>query len=184
MRFGVLGPLEVRVDGEVVAIGGPQQRRILALLLQRPGHTVSTTRMVDCLWDEGAAPDGAMLDALAQAYAAKKERDRESLERMVAYAQSGRCRWRLLLEHFEGAPDVERCGTCDNCRHLAENAAQAAQPDPVDTRPPAESAAFQVGDLVRTRRHGTGSVVAADAHQRQHKLADQHRAADDCADQE
>src|SRR5262245_40007826 len=59
MRYGVLGPVEVSVDGEVVAIGGPQQRRILALLLQRPGHAVSTTRMVDCLWGDGAAPDGA-----------------------------------------------------------------------------------------------------------------------------
>ena len=59
MRYGVLGPVEVSVDGEVVAIGGPQQRRILALLLQRPGQAVSTTRMVDCLWGDGEAPDGA-----------------------------------------------------------------------------------------------------------------------------
>ena len=64
MRYGVLGPVEVRVDGEVVAIGGPQQRRILALLLQRPGHAVSTTRMVDCLWGDGAAPDGAARSVL------------------------------------------------------------------------------------------------------------------------
>ena len=37
MRYGVLGPVEVDVENEVVAIGGPQQRRMLALLLQRPG---------------------------------------------------------------------------------------------------------------------------------------------------
>lgn len=59
MRYGVLGPIEARVDNEVVGIGGPQQRRLLALLLQRPGQTVSTDRMVDCLWDDGEAPDGA-----------------------------------------------------------------------------------------------------------------------------
>ena len=59
MRYGVLGPIEARVDNEVIGIGGPQQRRLLALLLQRPGQTVSTDRMVDCLWDDGEAPDGA-----------------------------------------------------------------------------------------------------------------------------
>src|SRR3954451_5943448 len=59
MRYGVLGPVEARVDGAVVAIGGPQQRRVLALLLQRAGHAVSTDRMVDCLWADGEAPDGA-----------------------------------------------------------------------------------------------------------------------------
>src|SRR3954453_11662578 len=59
MRFGVLGPVEARLDNEVIAIGGPQQRRLLALLLQRPGQAVSTDRMVDCLWPDGEAPDGA-----------------------------------------------------------------------------------------------------------------------------
>src|SRR3954447_1765378 len=59
MRYGVLGPVEARVDGALLAIGGPQQRRVLALLLQRAGHAVSTDRMVDCLWADGEAPDGA-----------------------------------------------------------------------------------------------------------------------------
>src|SRR5262245_39651849 len=67
MRYRVLGPLEVQVEGKVVAIGGPQQRRMLALLLQRPGHVVSTSRMVDCLWDDGAAPDGAARSVLTYA---------------------------------------------------------------------------------------------------------------------
>jgi ATP-dependent DNA helicase RecQ len=38
---------------------------------------------------------------------------------MVLYAQSPKCRWRLLLEYF--GPDVPapefRCGVCDNCVH-------------------------------------------------------------------
>src|SRR4051812_17059089 len=59
VRYEVLGPVEVHVDDEALAIGGPQQRRVLALLLQRPGQSVSTNRMVDCLWTDGAAPDGA-----------------------------------------------------------------------------------------------------------------------------
>ena len=55
MRYGVLGPVEVRDDGQVVEVGGPQQRRMLALLLPRPGQVITTARLVDCLWDDGAA---------------------------------------------------------------------------------------------------------------------------------
>lgn len=39
MRFGVLGPLEARVDGEQLAIKGVKERRLLGLLLSRV-HTV------------------------------------------------------------------------------------------------------------------------------------------------
>ncbi|MEO8267216.1 MAG: BTAD domain-containing putative transcriptional regulator [Ilumatobacteraceae bacterium] len=60
MRYLVLGPVEA-IDDElaVVAVGGPQQRRLLALLVSRGGQTVSTERLVDCLWPDGLAPDGA-----------------------------------------------------------------------------------------------------------------------------
>ena len=59
MRYGVLGPVEAKLDEVVVAIGGPQQRRLLALLLSRPGESISAERLVDCLWPDGLAPDGA-----------------------------------------------------------------------------------------------------------------------------
>ncbi|WP_432377612.1 RecQ family ATP-dependent DNA helicase [Duganella sp. P38] len=46
----------------------------------------------------------------------KHELDREKLERMIAYAQSGFCRWKLLLDYFgDSAPNFERCCRCDNC---------------------------------------------------------------------
>ena len=59
MRYGVLGPVEARADDVAIAIGGPQQRRLLALLLSRPGQSISGERLVDCLWPDGLAPDGA-----------------------------------------------------------------------------------------------------------------------------
>ena len=59
MRYGVLGPVEARLDDVELTIGGPQQRRLLALLLSRPGQSFSTDRLVDCLWPDGMAPDGA-----------------------------------------------------------------------------------------------------------------------------
>ncbi|MEP7112166.1 MAG: BTAD domain-containing putative transcriptional regulator [Ilumatobacteraceae bacterium] len=59
MRYEVLGPVRAKFDDVVVAVGGPQQRRLLALLLSQPGQSVSSQRLVDCLWPDGLAPDGA-----------------------------------------------------------------------------------------------------------------------------
>jgi ATP-dependent DNA helicase RecQ len=64
----------------------------------------------------GASPTPALLDRLARIYADKQERGRASLEQMVGYAQSGYCRWKLLLDYFaDAAPGFEHCGCCDNC---------------------------------------------------------------------
>ena len=59
MRITVLGPVGVERDGEQVNVGGPQQRRLLSFLVVHRGHTVSTDRLVDALWLDGVAPDGA-----------------------------------------------------------------------------------------------------------------------------
>jgi ATP-dependent DNA helicase RecQ len=85
------------------------------------------------------------------------------LERMVAYAQSGQCRWRLLLEYLEGAPPDQPCGTCDNCRRLAAHHAQQQAIEPDTTPVEAPPAPFAVGTRVRTRRHGPARVVDVDA---------------------
>ena len=108
--------------------------------------------------------DPAALAAIANGYREKSDQDRATLEGIVSYAQSGRCRWRLLLEHFEEAPDIERCKTCDNCLRLAEHEAKAAIEAP-DIPTPAEPirAAFSPGERVRTRRHGLGKVTASDS---------------------
>ncbi len=51
----MLGPFEVRVDGQApVALGGVRQRALLALLVLHAGEVVSTDRLIDQLW--GAKP--------------------------------------------------------------------------------------------------------------------------------
>jgi DNA-binding SARP family transcriptional activator/tRNA A-37 threonylcarbamoyl transferase component Bud32/WD40 repeat protein len=60
MRIRVLGPVEVERDGALVNVGGPQQRRLLGVLVLHRGHAVSTERLVDALWPDGDAPDGAV----------------------------------------------------------------------------------------------------------------------------
>jgi DNA-binding SARP family transcriptional activator len=52
MQFLILGPLEVRDGGRVVALGGPQQRAVLAMLLLRANEVVSRDRLVEGLWGE------------------------------------------------------------------------------------------------------------------------------------
>jgi DNA-binding SARP family transcriptional activator len=52
MEFSLLGPLEARIGGTPVQLGGPKQRALLALLLVDAGRTVSTDRLIDSLWGE------------------------------------------------------------------------------------------------------------------------------------
>ncbi|MBA2674257.1 MAG: RecQ family ATP-dependent DNA helicase [Ramlibacter sp.] len=115
---------------------------------------------------------GAELLPLADAYQQRRDGDREALERMVFYAQTGQCRWHLLLEHLEGETPFERCEHCDNCRRIAAHekvlehlASQPAEPLPepregrhhapahaTDDAPPAR------GTIVNVRRYGRGVV--------------------------
>jgi DNA-binding SARP family transcriptional activator len=50
MEFEILGPVTVRRDGEPVALGGPRQRALLALLLVQANEVVPTDRLIDELW--------------------------------------------------------------------------------------------------------------------------------------
>jgi DNA-binding SARP family transcriptional activator len=52
VEFLVLGPVEARVDGTVVALPRRQQRALLAALVVHAGEVVSTDRLVDDLWGE------------------------------------------------------------------------------------------------------------------------------------
>jgi WD40 repeat protein/DNA-binding SARP family transcriptional activator len=47
LEFRILGPLEVRVDGVPVPMGGPRQRALLALLLLSANRVVSRDRLIE-----------------------------------------------------------------------------------------------------------------------------------------
>src|SRR4051794_28335741 len=55
MEFRILGSLEVHEAGGRLALGGPQQRAFLAVLLLHRNQVVSTDRVIDALWG-GEAP--------------------------------------------------------------------------------------------------------------------------------
>ncbi|HEV8250525.1 MAG TPA: AfsR/SARP family transcriptional regulator, partial [Gaiellaceae bacterium] len=52
MDFLLLGPLEVRRDGEPVEVRGSKRRALLALLILHANEVVRTDRLVDDLWGE------------------------------------------------------------------------------------------------------------------------------------
>jgi DNA-binding SARP family transcriptional activator len=58
MEFRILGPLEVVDGGRPIALGGPQPRALLAILLTRPNEAVSSDRLIDDLWG-GRPPKSA-----------------------------------------------------------------------------------------------------------------------------
>ncbi len=60
VRF--LGGLEVRVDGSVASLGGPQAQVVFALLAGDAGRTVPTTKLIDELWpsDPPGNPTGTI----------------------------------------------------------------------------------------------------------------------------
>jgi ATP-dependent DNA helicase RecQ len=66
------------------------------------------------------------LERLANAYAERRQRDHARLEQMIVYAQTARCRTRVLLDALGEEAAWEQCGTCDNCRGDAMRAEAAA----------------------------------------------------------
>jgi ATP-dependent DNA helicase RecQ len=116
---------------------------------------------------------------------ASREKDRHSrqaLEHMVSYAQSGYCRWSVLLEYFSEENGREHCNHCDNClepperslppTHAApeheekgdkgDNGNRAGMPEenPLEAAVVAQPA-FAAGMAVRVPRVGIGQVVGS-----------------------
>jgi DNA-binding SARP family transcriptional activator len=52
VELGILGPLDVRVDGRDVAIAGAKERAVLVLLALAAGRPVPADRLIDELWGD------------------------------------------------------------------------------------------------------------------------------------
>ena len=121
----------------------------------------------------------AVLQSLMASYQARRDQDREALEQMVFYAQTGQCRWEVLLQHLEGEAPVSRCGHCDNCRRIAAHEKvldhlerTAAANDEREPSAPTQGRPLMRGDIVKVKRHGRGIVEQASAQQVTVKFAD------------
>ena len=59
IAFGVLGPLEARLDGEPLPLGGAKQRAVLAVLLLSADEVISVERLIDEVWGDRSPPSAA-----------------------------------------------------------------------------------------------------------------------------
>ena len=57
LQYRLLGPVEVMRGDDIVDLGVLKQRALLALLLINANEVVSTDRIIDQLWGDGAGPD-------------------------------------------------------------------------------------------------------------------------------
>lgn len=53
--FGVLGPLRMAVDDQVISLGAPKQRAVFAMLLLNRGRPVSVDALIDAVWEQSPA---------------------------------------------------------------------------------------------------------------------------------
>ena len=162
-------------------IGRAKAKLQVALGLLRKDRMVSMARD-GSLRLLAKAANAPRLRELTEGYGRKRDLDREALERMVFYAQTGQCRWRVVLEHLEGVAPFERCEHCDNCRRIAAHEAVVEdllrrKEAEVEEEAPEEdeTPVFARGDLVEVRRYGRGVVEEATATQVTVVFADRSR---------
>ncbi|QQC66942.1 RecQ family ATP-dependent DNA helicase [Paraburkholderia ginsengisoli] len=113
----------------------------------------------------------AVTKAAAQ-FEAMSVHDKETLQQMIDYAQSGQCRWRTILAYYGDTPSMQRCGVCDNCVSPPQIAPVERSIAVGDTLFDAEVASglskpqpWSPGDAVRVPRFGAGEVALASGEQ-------------------
>ena len=57
VEFGVLGPLQICVDGAPVPLGTPKQRAVLAMLVINRNRPVATDTLIEAAWEQFPPPD-------------------------------------------------------------------------------------------------------------------------------
>lgn len=57
LDFGVLGPLQLRIAGQPVALGTPKQRAVLAMLVMSRNRPVSSDALVTAAWEQFPPPE-------------------------------------------------------------------------------------------------------------------------------
>lgn len=137
--------------------------QVILKLLEDGGILLRDKHMGYRLRDENVKPES--LTQLAKSSRKEGDHDRQALERMVFYAQSGFCRWKVLLEYFNEEAEWDHCGHCDNCVNPLEKApAPPPLPDrhpKTDTEKPPPQPSFPIGAAVQVPKVGKGKVVSS-----------------------
>lgn len=139
---------------------GDTNLRVALKLLKQHKVLVQNRKLQFHARQAAIAPD--ILAGMASEYAARQQHDQDALQALVDYAQSGSCRWKLLLEYFDDEEKaLEKCGQCDNCLQPPElqlDDADAERPDyaGIEVRKLPDIA---IGTKARVAKFGKGEVV-------------------------
>jgi len=162
-----LGAAETPVTYQAIAteatgVAG-NKLKVALKLLKDAGHARQDRSLRYALKASGVDADA--LARLVDEYGRKSESDRQKLERMIFYAQTAFCRWKVLLEYFEEAEDFDRCGVCDNCTAPPRPAARKPVRPRWARRLEPAAPLFATGQPVRVPRYGEGRVTSATSEQ-------------------
>ncbi|GJH04539.1 RecQ family zinc-binding domain-containing protein [Paraburkholderia terrae] len=156
----------VSVDELARILGDAGRNKLqVALKILLDAGLVRRNRVRRYLLRDGA-PGGDALAASLHRYDEQAKRDRDALQQMIDYAQTGRCRWHTILEHFGYGDALEQCGTCDNCRNpphvepVSEPVIAGRITDAAGETPHAQRSCVR-GQSVRVRKFGIGRVTFA-----------------------
>ena len=56
VHYGILGPLELRVNGRQLAVGGPRVQAVLAVLVMQEGREIAAETLIDIVWGDNPPP--------------------------------------------------------------------------------------------------------------------------------
>lgn len=110
------------------------------------------------------------LAQISQTYQERQEYDKAALERMISYAQSGFCRWKVLMTYF-GEEDFQQCEVCDNCNHPPTDVLSSSDVEMLDSQSDTtadrthiklakEVDPIQIGVKVSAPKYDEGQVVS------------------------
>lgn len=162
---------ELAQDGKVTTerieekLGDLNEAKIkVCLKLLKDGKFVRQNRKLEFVITANE-PKAVNFEQLAAVYVQKQDHDRESLEKMVSYAVSGFCRWKLMLDYFgDEVEGFEKCCRCDNCKNPPALALEDIEirDDEFDHTPEPEQAGphFEAGMKVKVPKYGEGVVVS------------------------
>jgi ATP-dependent DNA helicase RecQ len=146
----------------------------LALRLLKDGKLIAQDRQLRYALTR-TVPTPALFAQLVESYREKNARDNDALEQMVFYAQTGFCRWKILLDYFgeaaqagTGAETFTQCGSCDNCLHppaltLSPAVSIEAGIDEPAVEEDTAAAMPQPGDRAKVPKYGEGEVLSIEA---------------------
>jgi ATP-dependent DNA helicase RecQ len=151
-----------RIEEQLVDLNEAKIKVCLKLL--KDGKFVRQNRKLEFVVT-AKEPKAADFAQLAEVYVQKQDHDRESLEKMVGYAVSGFCRWKLMLDYFgDEVEGFENCCKCDNCKNPPALALEDIEirDDEFDHTPEPEPAGphFEAGMRVKVPKYGEGVVAS------------------------